>query len=174
MPLTREQKSQVVSDTTDKLKRAEVVIFTNFHGLNMVGMSDLRRNMYASGVDYLVLKKRLLKIAIENAGLAFEGALDGELGVAFGYDDPTAAARDAHTFAKAHKEEFKIIGGILDGKPATMEEISALATIPSREVLLGQLANVLASPITGLVRTLKTLSGQEFAIVLQRISEKQA
>lgn len=174
MPLTKEQKSQVVEQTTDRLKRADVVIFTNFHGLDMVGMTDLRRTMRTSGVDYLVLKKRLLKIAIEKAGLAFEGALDGELGVAFGYDDPTAAARDAYTFAKKHKETFQIVGGILDGKPATVENISALATIPSREVLLGQLANVLQSPITGLVRTLKTLSGQEFVIVLQRISEGKA
>jgi len=171
MSLTKEQKSQVVEETTDRLKRADVVIFTNFHGLDMPGMSELRRAMHTSGVDYLVLKKRLLRIAIEQAGLTFEDELAGELGVAFGYDDPTAAARDAYTFAKAHKEEFRIIGGILDGAPATAADIAALATIPSREVLLGQLANVLQSPISGLVRTLKSLSGQQFVIVLQRISE---
>lgn len=174
MPLTREQKQQVVEKATDQLKKAEIVVFTNFHGLDMPGMTELRRQMRASGSDYVVLKKRLLKIALEQAGVAFEGELDGELGVAFGYDDPTAAARDAHAFAKEHKEEFQIIGGIFDGKTATATDIQALATIPPREVLLGQLVNVLQAPIAGLVRTMKALSGQQFVIVLSRISEQKA
>lgn len=154
MALTRAKKESVVGDLEKKLSGAKMAVFTNFHGLDVKGMTELRRSLRKEGVEYVVAKKRLIAIALEKVGAPAVAGMDGEVGVAIASEDPTAAARITHNFAKTHAEQFQLLAGVFENRAIAKNDVIALATIPPREVLLGQLVGVLASPMRGLVMAL--------------------
>lgn len=154
MALTRAKKETVVADLERKLGAAKMAVFTNFHGLDVKSMTELRRSLRKEGVDYVVAKKRLIAIALEKNGIPTTEGMEGEVGVALASEDPTAAARVTFEFAKKHAEQFKLLSGVFEKRAIGKNDVVALATIPPREVLLGQLVGVLSSPMRGLVTAL--------------------
>lgn len=149
-----------------------MVIFTNFHGLGMEKMTELRAKLRGVGAEYLVAKKRLLKIGLGEHDLS--GAdLKGEVGVVFGFQEPTAAAKVIHEFAKANAEQLSLLGGVFESRLMNAIEVKALATIPSREVLYAQLASVLAGPMRGLVGVMAAVP-RGFVQSLSQIAEKKS
>ena len=172
MPLTKGKKSSVVSDVKDRASRAQVVSFTNFHGLGMEKMTELRKKLRDVGAEYLVAKKRLLKIGLSEHDLS--GAdLKGEVGVVFGFAEPTAAAKTVHEFATANAEQLSLLGGVFESRLMNAIEVKALATIPSRDVLYAQLASVLAGPMRGLVGVMAAVP-RGFVQSLSQIAEKKS
>lgn len=172
MALTRAKKEEVVADLDKRISGSSMAVFTNFHGLDVKGMTELRRSLRKEGVEYVVAKKRLIAIALEKNGIASSEGMDGEVGVALASDDPTAAARITHNFAKKHAETFQVLSGVFEKRAIMKADVIALATIPPREVLLGQLLGVLAGPMRGLVTV---LSGVPRALVfaLADLSRKE-
>jgi len=152
--ITKQKKQEILKDLETNLKKAKIIIFINFHGLNVVTSHKLRKLLREIGVRYLVVKKTLAKKALEVVG--FKGVmpnLEGELALAFSEQDPIISAKALEKFAKENKT-IKLIGGVWDNKYINSEEVVMLANIPSREILLGKLVYIINSPIRGMVVTL--------------------
>lgn len=161
MAITKQKKVSIIEDTTNKLKDAQSIVFVGFKKLSVKDTIELRRSLRAEGVGYGVVKKTLLKRVIESKG--FTGTfpeLDGEISIAYG-TDALAPARLIHEFAKTHKEQVEIVGGVFEGAFMDKVQMIGVATIPSREVLLSQIAYLLKSPL------------QRLAIAVNEVSKKK-
>ena len=161
MALTKIQKKEVVAELETLLADSKSIVFVNFKGLTVGATNTFRRNLRNAGVGYKVAKKTLLARVIAEKGLTGEiPDLKGEVGIAFS-SDLLSPAREVFTFSKG-KETPSIAGGVFDGEYFDATRMMSIATIPSREVLLAQVLNIINSPIQGLV------------IALNQIAEKKA
>jgi large subunit ribosomal protein L10 len=154
MAITKEKKKEVVAEIKGKLKDAESVVFVNFHGLSVDEDASLRSSLKQNDCDYKVAKKTLIRIALDQSGPEGEiPSLEGEVALSFS-EDQTAPAREIFNFSKTMGDKVKILGGILENKYISKEEVENLATIPAREVLYGQFVNVINAPVSGFVGVL--------------------
>ena len=151
----RSDKVAVVDEVRERLSESSASVVTEYRGLTVAAMAELRRTLRASGGDFKVFKNTLVRRAIEggdHAGLADH--LTGPTAITFVSGDVSAVAKALKDFAKANPELI-IKGGVLEGKPLTDKELKALADLPSREVLLSQLAGLIASPMQQLAGLFK-------------------
>ena len=153
--MKRSEKDQLIAELTDKLKGASAVYYTDFTGLNVKRMTELRRRFRRAGVEYVVIKNTLALRAVNDSGLAGE-RLRGPTGLVFG-TDPVAAAKVLSDFAREHDQKPDIKGGLLDGRQIGVEQVKALANLPSREQLLAELAGGLQAPLAGFVGAMNGL-----------------
>lgn len=153
--MARPSKVAAVAEIKDKLGRAQGAVITDYRGLNVAQVTELRQKLRDAGVEYKVLKNTLTIRAAEESGLdSIVPLLVGPTAIAFGYDDPVAPAKVISEFAKAHKH-LEVKGGLLEGQMLDIDGVKALADLPSREVLLGQVARGMQAPIAGLVNVLQ-------------------
>jgi len=172
MALTRDQKKAQVKDLTDKLKKAESVMFSHYIGLSVAEISELRSKLKDQDAEMRVAKKTLLKIAVKEAGMPDFDAdiLEGPVSCIFSFQDPLSGAQTAFKFGKDH-DQVKILGGFFDGKMLSKEEAVELAKMPSRAQLLATFASMLRSPlVTFTGQCASPLSG--FARALSELAEK--
>ncbi|OGL65418.1 50S ribosomal protein L10 [Candidatus Uhrbacteria bacterium RIFCSPLOWO2_01_FULL_47_24] len=156
MPKTRTQKEQSVADLTDKFKKMKGAVLVDYKGLKVKDAQKIREKSWAEAVDYEVIKKSLLKLALKNAGLESTvdpKKLEGNIGLVTGYSDEVTTAKFAATTAKEF-EAFKILGGLFEGKFVDTNQIKALASLPSRVELLAKLVGTVKAPISGFVNVL--------------------
>ena len=168
--MKRNEKEQLVTELTDKLKGATAVYYTDFTGLNVKRMTDLRRRFRKAGVEYVVIKNTLALRAVNESGLAGE-RLRGPTGLVVG-TDPVAAAKVLTDFAKDHEDRPSFKLGVLDRKVVGPDQIGRLAKLPSREVLLSQLAGALQAPLAALAGVLEAKL-QETAGLLDALKAKR-
>ena len=172
--MNRTEKESFVSDLRERVRNAPVVYLTDFTGLDVKSITQLRRSLKASGAEYVVVKNRLAKLAFDETELPniFED-LTGPTGVVLGYDDAVAPAKTLTDFAKEHnsKPTFKL--GILDQKVLHPEQIDRLAKLPPREVLLAQLAGLFEAPLAQLAAALEGKL-QEMAGLLDALKEERS
>ncbi len=164
MPVTRKQKEEAVKKLKEKLGASNFVAFLNFHGLSVAKGTELRKALRKAGADYLVSKKTLLGVAAKDAGLELDKkTLEGEIGAVFaeGEDEALASSKEVATFARKNKDMLKIIGGFWQKTWIDANEIKRLAAIPSREVLLTQLAFMLSQPMASFARVLNEVSKKQ-------------
>lgn len=159
--LTRAQKEQIVKELADKIKRQQSLIFTDITGVSVGEIQDLRRKLREQEIEYKVAKKNLIKLALENHPVRQElsnkvniSEFKGTLGLAFNYKDPISSIKILDNFAKKHKN-FKFLGGIMENKVLTIEDIKELAKIPSKQELLAMFVNSLKAPINGFINALQ-------------------
>jgi large subunit ribosomal protein L10 len=153
--LTKTQKRELVKELVDKIKRQKSLVFTDISGLNVGEMQKLRRELKKTGIDYKVTKKTLITLALKEAKQDIDAEqIPGSLGTAFSYEDPISPAKIIFKFAKEHKN-LKIVGGIMENKFLTFEEVQFLSKIPSKEELLAIFVSTLKGPISGLVNVLQ-------------------
>ena len=158
MALTRTQKEQIVDNLKERLSQAASVVFVNFHGLGVGDETDMRQALSSEGVSYTVAKKSLVKIALSESSLDGEmPALEGEIALAFG-DDPTKPAQQLFEFGQKFGGSVAIVGGVFEGKYKDGEEMNEIAQIPDIKTLRGMFANVINSPIQGLVVALDAVA----------------
>jgi ribosomal protein L10 len=153
--LKKEEKIQVVSELQDKFQRAKGIIFTDYRGLTVEEMSDLRRRLRASALEYRVVKNTLAKRAAE--GTPVDSAKDvfsGPVGIAVSYDDPVILTKKVFEFVKS-SEKLKIKGGVIEGGVCSPQELKTISELPSREVLLSMFINVLQSPLSKFASALR-------------------
>ncbi len=143
--MKRAEKEQLVTELSDKLKSAQSLYYTDFTGLNVKRMTELRRRLKRVGVDYVVIKNTLALRAVNESGLVGE-TLKGPTGLAVS-KDPVAAARILTEFAKENEEKPAMKGGMLQGKAINNAQLKRMASLPSREQMLADLAAVLQSPM---------------------------
>jgi len=154
--MNRTEKQTFVEDFREKVKGAPVLYLTDFSGLDVKSMTLLRSRLKESGAEYLVVKNRLVKLAIADLDLPdISEALLGPTGVVLGYGGVVEPAKAVSDFAKEHgdKPVFKL--GILDKELVSAAEIERLAKLPPREQLLAELAGVLEAPMAALVSAME-------------------
>jgi large subunit ribosomal protein L10 len=152
--LKLEDKKRIVEDLTARFAKANLVILTDYKGLNVPAMSDLRRKLKQAGVDYKVVKNTMMVRASENTPIAvLQSQFQGPSAVAISYQDPVAPAKILTKFAEESKR-LQIRAGVLNGKLIDLAGVKALAALPAREVLLAQLLSVMVGVPTSFVRVL--------------------
>ena len=151
---TKQQKRDIVKDLAEKLKSSKAAVFSDFKGLTVKEMSELRKELRSSGVEIKVIKKTLIDIALKDAGIDLSVKdFSGQIALAISQEDEVAAAKIIEKATKT-SENLKIVGGILGDKAIAAEEVKALAKLPSKEELLSKLVGTLNAPVSGFVNVL--------------------
>ena len=157
MPKARkEQKAEQVDLLTEKLKKAKVAVLTDYRGLKVSQIQDLRGKLRGGEVEYRVIKNTLARRAAVEAGHAdFQQSLKGPIAIAFGYDELGIPPKLLNEFARSTRLKLDIVGALVEGRVVSPEQVRQLADLPPREVLLAQLLGMLQSPIALLVGTMQ-------------------
>lgn len=155
MAKTRVSKEKSLKNLIELLKNARGVVFTNYSGLTVKDMQELRRALRAQGITFEVTKKTLLTKALTEAGLASitKDKLAGMVSVAVSTTDEVEPAKQVVQFAKTH-EKFTVTGGILEATFIDTARVKELARLPSKQQLLAQLVWALSSPLAGFANVL--------------------
>ncbi len=152
--MERVKKEQLVAELHEKLQRASAAILTDFKGLSVAEITTLRDNLAQQGVEFKVVKNTLMRIAAKGTGAeVVEPLLKGTNAVAIAYGDPAVSAKVLKAFSKQN-DKFKVKGGVLGTQVLSVDDVLALAELPSREELLAKLLGTLHAVPTALVRVL--------------------
>ena len=152
------KKAQEVEVVTAKLKEAASVVVVDYRGLTVEQVTDLRKQLRDANIEMKVIKNGILRRAAEAAGLeGMEDVFVGPTAVAFSNEDVVAPAKIMNDFAK-NADKLEIKGGIIEGNVSSVEEIVALAKLPSREGLLSMLLSVLQAPVRNVAYAVKAVS----------------
>lgn len=171
--MNRAEKIEVVSQLTDKFARAPIAVVTEYRGLNVAQLSDLRRKLRAVDGEYLVSKNTLTAIAVKESSAArIAEMLSGPVAIAFGFSDAVSVAKVLRDFAKEN-EKLEIKGAVLEGEQLGAKQVEQLATMPSRDELRAKLLALLNTPATNLVRLLQA-PAQQMVQVLHARSQQEA
>jgi large subunit ribosomal protein L10 len=170
--MNREQKAAAVAEIAESIKEADAVFAVDYRGISVPQAADLRTRLRDVDATFRVVKNSLTERAVDEAGAdTLKALLEGPTALTFVRGDAALAAKALQTFRReTEKLEFK--GGLLGAEALDSEQILALARLPARDVLYGQLVGMVASPITGLVRTLNALIAG-LALQLGQIAEKK-
>ncbi len=156
--MKRSDKEQLVVELRDKIKGASALYYTDFTGLNVKRMTDLRRKLRAAGVEYVVIKNTLALRAVSESGL-LSSRLKGPTGIVVS-KDALLAAKVLTDFAKANDQKPEVKGGVYEGKEVDAKLVTKLAAIPPRDVLLSMLAGALQAPMGAMLGALEALKAQ--------------
>ncbi|ADM36164.1 50S ribosomal protein L10 [Bacillus spizizenii] len=156
-----ETKKVVVEEITSKLKESKSTIIVDYRGLNVSEVTELRKQLREANVEFKVYKNTMTRRAVEQAELdGLNDVLTGPNAIAFSTEDVVAPAKVLNEFAKQH-EALEIKAGVIEGKVSTVEEVKALAELPSREGLLSMLLSVLQAPVRNLALAAKAVADQK-------------
>ncbi len=173
MALTRDQKEAQLAELKQKMQESKSIIFTNYIGLTVADISDLRSKLKKEKAEMKVSKKTLLQIAAKELNMpAIEDKMiQGPVACIFSNNDPTSGANVAFQFAKTH-DQVKLIGGMFDGKILSAAEATTFATLPNRMTLLATFMMMINSPLTKFAGAVSSpLTG--FARALSEVAKKK-
>lgn len=156
-----EKKSQIVDEITTKLKESQSTIVVDYRGLDVSEVTELRKQLREANVDFKVYKNTMVRRATAAAEMTdIDEQLTGPTAIAFSNDDVVAPAKILNNFAKEH-EALELKAGIIEGRVASLEEVKALAELPSRDGLLSMLLNVMQAPIRNFALATKAVAEQK-------------
>lgn len=154
-------KKVVVDEITSKFKDSMSTVIVDYRGLSVSEVTELRKQLRDAGVEFKVYKNTLTRRAVEQVELTgLNDFLTGPNAIAFSNEDVIAPAKIINEFAKSH-EALEIKAGVIEGNVATVEEVKALAELPSREGLLSMLLSVLQAPVRNLALATKAVADQK-------------
>jgi len=170
--MEKQLKKETIKNIKDKLSKSKVTILTDYNGLNVEQITKLRRKLRTIEAEYIIYKNTLMTIAAkENSITGLENLLVGPTAIVFGYKDPVMPAKILAEFIKEN-EKPQIKGGLLDGAAVDVKIITALAKLPSREVLLSRVVRGLQAPIYNLVCDLQGII-RKFVYAVNAVAEKK-
>ncbi len=170
--MNRTEKKQIVESLHDSFSRSKIVILTDYKGLDVEHINELRRKLREAEVEYKVVKNTLIVRASEDTDAALiKDYFKGPSALAFSYNDLVAPAKVLTEFAKKN-EKLEIKIGVMDGKVISLDEIKALSALPSREILLGQVLSAMNGVPTSLVRALNDVPTR-LLNVLQAVKDQK-
>jgi large subunit ribosomal protein L10 len=154
------EKQAVVAGLIETLKSSASGVLVNYEGITVAEDTNLRNELRKAGVEYAVVKNTMVRRALDDTGLSeLDDVLHGTTSLAVSKEDPIAPMRVIHKFAKGLEgDRFVIKAGFMDGKVLPLADIAALAELPSKEVLLGQVLGMMLSPITSLAIVIKAIA----------------
>ena len=166
--MNRDEKTTAVNELRERVTRATVTLLATSQGLSVAKMQQLRRAVRRAGGEVKVAKNTLARRALKDTAAAkLESFLQGPTGLVFGYADPVAVTKALVRFAEEN-DKLSIKGGVLDQELLEPAAVSALAKLPSREVLLGTLLGVIQAPAAQLLRTIQE-PGAQLARLLDQV-----
>jgi large subunit ribosomal protein L10 len=170
--MPKQNKIDAVAEITADLKAADVYYFVDYRGLTFAEATDLRARLRKVGADLKVVKNTLGKIAADNAGVeGLAELLQGPTAIAYVHGDPAKVAKTIQDFIR-EKKKAAIRGGKLQRSVLSAQQVEALASLPSREVLIAQVVGAIASPLAGLATVLAgPIRGR--VVVLAQVQDKQ-
>jgi large subunit ribosomal protein L10 len=155
------EKQQAVSVVVEKLKNSSCTIVTDYRGLNVTQVTELRKSLREAGIEFTVLKNSLARRATADAELSeLDQYLTGPTAIAFSTSDIVAPAKILTEFAKRN-DKLSVKAGVVEGRVVGLDQIKALAELPSREGLLSMLLSVLQAPV------------RNFALAVKAVADKQ-
>jgi large subunit ribosomal protein L10 len=166
------KKVETVRELNDKVSRARGIFFTEFKGLTVAEMTDLRRQCYQNHVDYVVCKNTFTRMVMREHG--YDQAMPnfvGPTGLVFGFDDPATAAKILHDYA-AKNEKLILKGGIFGGKVISKKDIEAIKDLPSRDQALALLLAAINGPVQGFYNVISAII-RDFVSVVDQVAEKK-
>ena len=170
--MNRQQKEAVVASFKELFTNSQASFLVRYKGLDVKGMSDLRTKLRENGGELKVTKARLMKLAAEGIeGIdAFKDEFKEQVALVFAYGEVPTVAKQVVEFSKENKA-LEVLSGFFESKVLSSEEVMYFATLPSREVLLAQVASLLQAPASNLARAL-TSPMQQLASGLKQLSER--
>lgn len=167
-----EQKQQIVEELNDKFKKTKVLINTDYKGLDVTTLNELRRKLRESNIEYRVVKNTLLARASNDTDVSrIKDSFKGPSAIAMSFEDPVAPAKVLTKFAEENKK-LEIKMGVMGDRVLDLNDIKTLSSLPSREVLLGQVLSAMMAVPTGLVSALSNVP-RKMINVLQAIKEQK-
>ena len=172
MAITKEKKKQVVDSLTEQIKGSKSAVLLDFKGTTVNDLEDVRNELRQVKASMKVVKKTLIKMALENAGLNVTDmpVLEGEIALAFGLESEIDAPKVIGNAVKS-KKNMRILGGLMENKFLSDQDVLALSKLPTREELLGKFVGTIAAPVNNLVWGLGDVAGR-LVRVLGAISQK--
>jgi len=172
--MARPEKVQAVSDIREGLEGAQAVFLTEYRGLSVQAVQDLRKAVRDSGADYKVVKMTLAKLAAADAGIeGLDEYLAGPTAIAFANSDPVSTAKALKDFSKDH-EVFVLKAGYLSGNVLTPEEVSKLAEIEPREVLLAKIVGAAKAPLFSAAGMFASFNRNAASMFSQLLDKKES
>ena len=155
------QKQSDIAELKEKFEKSKLIVLTDYRGINVEDITKIRADLRKANCEYKVAKNTTLKFAAKEANLeGITDLLEGPTAITFSYEDYVEPAKVLYNYAK-DSEFYKIKGGVMDGKVISVDEVLKLAKLPSREMLLTQLATVLLANI------------RNVAVVLDQVREQK-
>jgi len=170
-----EAKARAIDEIAQKLRDSKVAIFTNYRGLTVKDMADLRGRMRPAKVEYRVVKNTLTRFAAQKAKIDADlsGILEGPTAIVFGYDDVVQAAKAINDYARTSRV-LEIKAGLLENKILSAAEITSLATLPAKPQLQAMVLGTMTAPIQNLLGVLNAASRDLLSVLVQRQTQLEA
>jgi large subunit ribosomal protein L10 len=174
MALTKDQKSEQLTELKEKMKKSSSIIFAHYIGMTVADVSDLRAKFKSANAEMKVAKKTLMQIAAKDLEMPelTDDMMNGAIACIFSYGEPMEGPQVAHKFAKTHPQ-VELIGGIFDGKILNKTQAMAFATMPTRDQLLGMFAGMIQSPLRNFA-FMCNAPMTSFARALSEVAKKKA
>lgn len=155
------KKVQEVQELAEKIKKAKAVILTDYRGINVADVTELRAKLRGTNSDYKVIKNNITRRALKECNIeGLDEFLEGTTAIVLGYEDYLEPSKAIYEYTKDH-DFYKIKAGVIDGKVVSAEEIITLAKLPSRETLIAKLAGALLGNISKLAVALDAVAKQK-------------
>lgn len=170
---TKAFKTDKVEEIKEIIAKAKVAIVSDYRGLSVADVTNLRRRLQKEDGDYTVVKNTLAKIAIKDT--KFEGLeefLKGPSAIAFGFGDEVAPAKVILKYLKEAKKTNEVKGGVLDGKIITAKEVKAISELPSKQELIAKIMGSLSSPAQGLTNTMNGVA-RALVIAMEEVRKQK-
>lgn len=161
-----EQKEKEVKDLAEKMKTAGLVLLTDYRGINVEDVTNLRKTVREASGEYCVIKNNITRRALAECGFDLGNALEGPTAVIMTNEEYLPTLKAIYKYAKAN-EFYKIKAGVLEGKVVSIEELTTLAVLPSREELIAKLAGCLLANVSKLAATLDAVRVKKEAEVAE-------
>jgi len=157
------QKEEEVNQLAEKMKSASIVLLTDYRGINVADVTELRKTLRNANAEYVVIKNNITKRALNKLGISeLDEKLAGPTAVIISQEEYLPALKAIYSYSKSH-DFYKMKGGVLEGKVASVEELSTLAQLPSREELIAKLAGCLLANVSKLAATLDAVKAKKEA-----------
>jgi large subunit ribosomal protein L10 len=159
MAITRQKKEDILKELVDKFGKSKSVVFANYRGLDVAGISDLRRRLNENDAEMKVAKKTLISLAAKESKIEIDpSSMEGPIAATFSYKDPLSGIQALFKFSKEN-DKLKLLGGVIDGVPVGPEVIEKYAKLPSHEELFAKFIGSMQSPVSGFVGILGNVLG---------------
>ena len=156
------EKQAIVASLVEDLKAANSGVLVDYKGITVAEDTALRHELRENGVEYAVVKNTLLRRALDDVDLGeLDGVLNGTTSMAISKDDPIAPMRIVNKYAKQMGDRFNIKAGFMDGKVLPLDDVIAMAELPSKDALLGQVLGMMLAPITSLAIVIKAIAEKD-------------
>ena len=166
-------KKEVISSLKEKLAKARLTLVTDYCGFSVTEITELRKRLRKNEAEYKIAKNTLMRLAVKETNLAeLENFLEGPTALLISYGEPTESAKTIVEFIK-EIEKGKIKTGIFEGKLLSLEQIKLFATLPSKDVLLGQIAGLLVANTAGIAGAIESLI-RDIALLTEEVAKKNS